>query len=353
MLFLDANAFYSYYGRSRLGMSSSPVNETALCHFLDSHNEKSLPTSVFMEIVTHYRDDTDTLMNLIRFREQKGLPLYNNIPDYCISTDEITAISIAGKAGIQSYAKKILEEKIKIETRFTFLFYEITRDLYAHYKLKQNSKLTNEQKKKVLVFLARKDFKDYAEKLENIFETTLRNGYETHKEQNILKNLYIKELNEECLIIDIMITGFSSAVQGSDDIIANLQMTYQEMTNKGLDGMNGTMPVIVDTLAKDKIFLKQAKAKVADMFKRGKYSFTQREYLRDVMFTAWFDRAQKLQKNDIFDMFCVGCLDYVDSKATDNMLIDRTSYVISFDDRMKSFLEAVRPHNKVLLDSIK
>lgn len=353
MLFLDANAFYSYYGRSRLGMASSPVNETALCHFLDGRNEKSLPTSVFMEIVTHYRDDPDTLMNLIRFRKQKELPLYNNIPDYCISTDEITAVSIAGKTGIQNYAKKILEEKIKIETRFTFLFYEITRDLYAHYKLEQNSKLTDEQKEKVLVFLARKDFKKHAEKLESIFETTLRNGYETHKEQNILKNLYIKELNEACLIIDIMITGFSSAVQGDDDIIANLQMTYQEMTNKGLDGMNGTMPVIVDTLAKDNTFLQQAKAKVADMFKRGKYSPTQRVYLRDVMFTAWFDRGQKLQKNDIFDMFCVGCLDYVDPKETENILIDRTSYVISFDDRMKTFLGTVRPQNKALIESIK
>jgi len=353
MIFLDANAFYSYYGRSRLGMYSSPVNEMVLRNFLDSRKEKSLPTSVFMEVVTHFREDPDALMNLIRFREQKELSLYNNIPDYCISPDEITAVSIAGKRGIQSYARKVLEEKIKIETKFTFLFYEITRDLYAHYKLEQNSKLNDEQKENVLAFLARNNFEEHAEKLENIFKTTLRNGYETHKEQNNLKNIYINELNKACLMIDIIITAVSSTVQGDDDISAKIQMIYQEMMSEGLDGMNGTMPVIVSTLAKDNTFLQQAKTKVADMFERGKYSFTQREYLRDVIFTAWFDRGQKLQKNDIFDMFCAGCLDYVDHKATDNMLMDRTSYVISFDDRMKCFLEVVRPYNKVLIDSIK
>lgn len=72
MLFLDANAFYLYYGRAKLGMTSSPVDETALRHFLDNHHGKSLPTSVFMEIVTHFREDPDKLLKLIRFREQKN-----------------------------------------------------------------------------------------------------------------------------------------------------------------------------------------------------------------------------------------------------------------------------------------
>ena len=352
MLFLDANAFYSYYGRAKLGMASSPVDEVALCRFLDNHKEKSLPTSVFMEIVTLYREDPDTLLKLIKFREHNGLPLYNNIPNYCITPDEITAVSIAGNAGIQSYAKKILEEKIKIETRFTFLFYEITRDLYAHYKL-ENKILTNEQKDKVLLFLASEDFKARAEEIEGMIKESLKDGYKNHNEQNVLKSLYIHELNEACLLIDIVITGASSVIQGDDDIIANIQATYDEMKSKGLDGNNGTMPVIAGFLANDNAFLHQFKAKVADMFKKGKYSPTQREYLRDVMFTAWFDRGQKLQKNDIFDMFCVGCLDYVDPKASENALLDKTSYVISFDARIKDFLGTVRPSNKILIDSIK
>ena len=76
MIFLDANAFYSYYGRRKLEMTSSPVDETALRCFLDNREKKSLPTSVFMEIITHFREAPDILINLVKFREQKGLPLY-------------------------------------------------------------------------------------------------------------------------------------------------------------------------------------------------------------------------------------------------------------------------------------
>ena len=55
MIFLDANAFYSYYGRSKLGMTSEPVDEKRLKKYLDQQSEKSLPTSVYIEIMTHFR----------------------------------------------------------------------------------------------------------------------------------------------------------------------------------------------------------------------------------------------------------------------------------------------------------
>ena len=51
MIFLDANAFYSYYGRSKLGMTSEPVDEKRLKKYLDQQSEKSLPTSVYIEII--------------------------------------------------------------------------------------------------------------------------------------------------------------------------------------------------------------------------------------------------------------------------------------------------------------
>gem|GEM_PF-2426302 len=35
MYFLDANAFYSYFGRSKLAMTSSPVDENVLTAYLD------------------------------------------------------------------------------------------------------------------------------------------------------------------------------------------------------------------------------------------------------------------------------------------------------------------------------
>ena len=82
MIFLDANAFYSYYGRSKLGMTSEPVDEKRLKKYLDQQSEKSLPTSVYIEIMTHFRNNPKVLQSLLEFRYAKGLPLFNNIPDY-------------------------------------------------------------------------------------------------------------------------------------------------------------------------------------------------------------------------------------------------------------------------------
>lgn len=71
------------------------------------------------------------------------------------------------------------------------------------------------------------------------------------------------------------------------------------------------------------------------------------------MFSAWFDRGQKLQKNDIFDMFCVGCLDAKDKREPNNVLFDRRVYLISFDERMKKFIGLVNPENLSMIDGIK
>ena len=90
--FLDANAFYSYYGRSTLGMTSEPVDEERLKKYLEQQREKSLPTSVYIEIMTHFRNNPKVLQNLLEFRFAKGLPLFNNIPDYVVSEDEITSV---------------------------------------------------------------------------------------------------------------------------------------------------------------------------------------------------------------------------------------------------------------------
>ena len=68
MIFLDANAFYSYYGRSKLGMTSEPVDEKRLKKYLDQQSEKSLPTSVYIEIMTHFRNNPRGCRFLIIFQ---------------------------------------------------------------------------------------------------------------------------------------------------------------------------------------------------------------------------------------------------------------------------------------------
>ena len=59
-----------------------------------------------------------------------------------------------------------------------------------------------------------------------------------------------------------------------------------------------------------------------------------------------------LDKNDIFDMLCVGCLDHIDKTKNACVLIDASSYVLSFDTRMKNFIGTVKPENLRLIEKI-
>lgn len=73
MIFLDANAFYSYMGRKNVGLGESAhVKEKELRGYLDSIFDKSLPTSVFIEIMVHFRDDKKRLKQILDFRGEKN-----------------------------------------------------------------------------------------------------------------------------------------------------------------------------------------------------------------------------------------------------------------------------------------
>ena len=56
MIFLDANAFYWYFGREKLfAQPSTPKHDVEkLNGFLDGRTDKRIPASVFMEIIVHF-----------------------------------------------------------------------------------------------------------------------------------------------------------------------------------------------------------------------------------------------------------------------------------------------------------
>lgn len=349
MYFLDANAFYSYFGRGRLGMTSSPVDEKVFEDYLNKITNKSLPTSVFIEIVTHFRNNSKLLKEIITFITKNKLRLYNNIPDYCVSPDELTCVCILDDVSLSNYANNMMSKKIDIEAKFVFTFYEITRDLYTHYKIESIQNLSKTQKQSIMSYIGRKGFD---ENIKQKFVDELKSGYEQNDEKKAIKDCYIKELNEACLISDIIVEGCRVCEDQNVDIIEHIKNIYQTSINSGLDGKNTTMKYINSAFSTDEGFLTIAKAKIAGMFRKGKYTNSQIKYLQDVMFTAWYNREQKLQKNDIFDMFCVGCMDVVEPSSNACILKDTTSYLISFDKVMKKFIGEVKPTNLQIIENL-
>ena len=110
MIFLDANAFYWYFGREKLfAQPSTPKHDVEkLNGFLDGRTDKRIPASVFMEIIVHFRDDPEKIKKLIRFREEKGITIHNNFRDHCFTPDELTILHLSkANAVLTEYAYKL------------------------------------------------------------------------------------------------------------------------------------------------------------------------------------------------------------------------------------------------------
>ena len=178
--------------------------------------------------------------------------MYNNIPDNsCIIDDaHLTALTSAlDDMLLKAYAIKLLHKKINLECTFTLLFYEITRNLYAHYRLESQGDLDQTEKDNILTFLAREGYKENSESLKNQLITELEIGYGKNEEEKILKNFYINLLNEACTEIDLIISAFIACKNNEEDLGQVLSKTLKDLNNKGMDGENGTMPCIIDVLA--------------------------------------------------------------------------------------------------------
>lgn len=339
MYFLDANAWYWYFGRDKLGMkSSAPVDVMKLVKDMDLIQQKSIPVSVYIEVVTHFRDEPEKLQALLKQRFVKGLPVFNNIPDYILTPEELECTAIMGWEELKSYAYRMLEQKIDIEVRFIYLFLEIMRLLFLQFILDSRSELTANEKSAVLTWVGRNYSIDSKDAKVKELKASLVHGYKIKDEQKVIKDKYIEMLNEECVFEQILVEGCVACKASNSDITAVIQKAYKKAVSSGLDGRDGTMKYIDSVLAQDASFLQVAKSKISAMFVKHHYTQAQSCYLRDIMFDAWMDRKQKLRKNDIFDMFCVGVLDYKDSVKPHNVLIDNTTYLVSFDKTMKDFI---------------
>lgn len=349
MVFLDANTVYSYYGRKELGMNSTPVKEEALREFLNFRKDKSLPVSVLIEIITHFREKPEVLVNLIEFCVEKGILLYNNIPDYIVNPDSFNMLMLFKKNDMRVYAETILEKKIEIESKFTALFCMIIKELYAYYIFQYSKEFTAEQLINIYEFIANGNNPKY---LITIIAKKLREGYKMHDEAKQLKEVFLEIIEDECSEIDMLYAMFSATIKDKKDILSEIQKGYTKRVQRVTQRENGTMKYIVDTLVKDKQFLHYSIERITGLLERGKYSLSQREYVKDVMFPAWLERGQKLQKNDIFDMLYWGCLDYNDKKEKNSILVDNNPYLITFDKRMKKYLASINPVNAKLSDTI-
>lgn len=338
MIYLDANAFYWYYGREKLSMKSSvpTLKVKDLCDFLDSRTDKSLPASVLVEIIVHFRDCPETIKGILSFCEKKGIRIYNNIRDYCFSSDSLTIIQDMSSDILKQYANNLLDKKIEIEVYHTYSFLQIVSLLYAKYYLESCNQLTSEERNKILSYLGKASSKELKDDYFAQITSVLKSGYSDDKSQQYLKKEYIDLLVQNCVIFRMITDTAVKYLRNEQNLYAAMCKSAEEARNNGCTDSN-IMQTIVDTLTTDTVFLKLAEDEIPAMFLRKGYSKHQAEYLK-MLLQAWLERGQKLRKNDIFDMLCVGALDKSEINPQLNILVDQSSYLISFDKIMMDFI---------------
>lgn len=339
MIYLDVNAFYWYFGREKLPMpySSLKLNVEKFRSFLDSCDNKSIPTSVLMEMIVHFRNYPKIISEIISFCYEKNIKILNNSHDFYFTTNELSSLHITkNDAILKQYAYKMLEKKMNVEINHTYVFLQVVSLLYADYYLKSNQSLSVEIKDKALSYLGNEISAELKDEYLNKLKLTLIEGYEKNKEQQFLKDKYIELLVQNCVVFQMIIDAINKYTDEDQNLYEVMCISAQNARNNGLTD-DGIMSVIVKALAVDSEFRKDAEKEIANIFKKKGYSEHQSQYIQQ-MLAAWLERGQKLKKNDIFDMLCVGVLDKVENNSKLNILVNQCPYLISFDETMMKFI---------------
>lgn len=350
MLCLDANAFYWYYGRDKLPLPPSvpKFDVSAMKNFLDARSDKSLAASAYMEMLVHFRDKPNIMREIIKFREQKRIKIYNNLPERVFTPDELSLYMFMTDDALILYANKLLETKIEIETKFSYAFMQVVNTLYANYCLDSNCNIQDFAKDNILKLLCR----DMSEALREDYYLDLKNslidGYnDNNKSQQYLKKKYIELLTQKCVITHMIIQTVEN-VDSEEDLYAFMCNVAVNVKNNGFNETD-TMKTISSELDNDSVFLQFAEKEIGNIFKKKGYTLHQSKYIV-CMLKAWLERGQKLRKNDIFDMICIASLDKINLEKGENILIDPTTYLITFDDAMVDFIKNTKSNNFKMID---
>ncbi len=340
MIYLDANAIYWYYGRDMLHLPLSDPNldVNKLCNYLDIRTDLSLPASVLMEIVVHFRDYPDDIKNILSFIKDKNIKVLNNLPNHCFTSDELTILQLcASRDTLKKYAYKLLDVKIEIEIRHAYVFLQTISLLYADYYLKSISSLTDDIRGNVLHYLGNDFLNEMKEDHTSQLTKSLKDGYaDNNKSQQYLKKKYMELLVQNCVIFQMIIDTVTKFLENEQDLYTVMCNSAQKARNSGFDE-DHIMRIVVDALATDSTFLQEAKTRIPDIFREKGYTKHQAKYIKTLL-SAWLERGQKLKKNDIFDMLYVGSVDKQVVNRKKSIIFDQNSYLLSFDSAVLSFI---------------
>ncbi len=339
MLFLDANAFYYYYGSRKLGQIDPPnINITKLQQYCDNASSKALTSSAYFEIITHFKDSQDILTDIIDFIITNKFKIYNNTVTYNVTDSELSELPsiISDDEQLQQYVFKVLLAKKETEVSFAnFFLFEIVT-LYTYFKIKQDAILPPDDLPYVLPFVYNKLIKrnnNSRAELHAAFDS----GYEKNDPQRVVKKAFVKCVGDICVKVDIMLEWIYESHRQKKEV--DIDDIFEEAYSKATKSKSSSpeMDKIVKVIRQNQQECETIIKQLADIFDENTYTTSQKEYISQVLLPQWLINGQKFNKNDIFDFFWTSCLDF-------NSQIPECTQCLTFDTKLRNFIKTYRPY---------
>lgn len=345
MLFLDANAFYYYYGSRQLGQNAPPnIDTIRLRQYCDKANNKALPSSAYLEIITHFKNSDNILKDIIDFIISNKFKIYNNTVTYNVSDTELSELPsiITSKERLQQYVFKVLLAKKETEVSFSNFFLCEIITLYIYFKIKQESIVPSDDVLPVLSFIYNKLIKhnnDSRVKLHAAYDY----GYEINDPQRVVKKAFVDCIGEICVKVDIMLEWICESCRQKKEVDINdiFDEAYLKATKS--KSSSPEMDKIVKVIQKAQTECKSTVNQLSGVFDE-RFTQSQKDYLSQVLLPQWLMNGQKFQKNDIFNFFWISCLDHISQ-------IPECTQCLTFDTKLRMFIKEYRPYIGTNIDS--
>ena len=370
---LDTNAFYSFYGREKLGLPSNlQINEKRLRVLLTyKKNTIYISSITLFEILSLYYNDLDKIRKLLKFIIYKEEIHILNLGIDIIDYSELILMAELNDNLLREQLKKYIKKKVRAEAGLAASFLLLQLNLFLNF-IFDKDELANETFKnldtstrehmKIEVFdnLLFNNTNKILETNTSKFSKVLQHTYKLTNQEKTkflthevnLKDAFNKTLFTQCEVYicywHYYLENYKALICTSKELFERFCYIYntnedRHTINQYSDNANAAMRYLVKQFEalNDTAFLNQHLEKIEKMFEND-YRFTkhQQKYIA-ILINKWMNEKKKYEKNDLLDMLILGGLD------TKEMI------VLSFDKKLGDFISSNSAISKKYIDRCK
>ncbi|MFL0195319.1 hypothetical protein ACJDU8_07035 [Clostridium sp. WILCCON 0269] len=362
---LDTNAFYSLYGRNRLGIdTNSVINETRLRNVLLNYNHDIHISNVTLyEIITFFSSgNLNRLAGLLDYIRKKNIGIVNlGISD--ITRKDLDTLVTAKESLLKILVKDYISKKVDVESQFATDILLLQLRLYVIFYFEREESLNesfrnlpkdkkNDIKFKAFDVLLQDRIAEYLKILSSKFKKILRQAYFKGKDskkdeyaekcvKDEFNNILYQQSRVFSLFLELLMANHENMEPSDNVVCKKLIEIYRNSGDYGIieenpgnvnDGIGKLIKQFEDLNYTE--FIKEHKQDAIDIWGENScFTRHQIEYI-GILFEKWMKESAKYKKNDMLDMFILRALDM------------KNWVILTFDNRMQNYIFLNSPESE-------